>query len=313
MTREFKIQNSKFKNSRFFDSEKLSPNVFAYILMIPAALVMFGVVVYPFFYNVVLSFSNMSLRHFRDWHIIGLKQYGQVFSEKIFYSVFFKTLVWTFVNIFFHVTIGVALAIILNRKLFGKAAIRTLLILPWAIPQVIVALTWRSMFNYEYGAINLFIAQYFHMTPVEWLDKPLEAFSACIMTNIWLGFPFMMTIALGGLQSIPQELYEAADIDGASGWQKFWTVTLPLLRPVMIPAITLGIIWTFNNVNIIWLVSNGGEPSDQTHILVSYVYKAAFNLYRYGYAAALSMVIFAILLIFSLFFLKKTRASEAAY
>ncbi len=297
----------------FFDSEKLSPNVFAYVLMIPAALVMFGVVVYPFFYNVVLSFSNMSLRHFRDWHIIGLKQYGQVFSEKIFYSVFFKTLVWTFVNIFFHVTIGVALAIILNRKLFGKAAVRTLLILPWAIPQVIVALTWRSMFNYEYGAINLFIAQYFHMTPVEWLDKPLEAFSACIMTNIWLGFPFMMTIALGGLQSIPQELYEAADIDGASGWQKFWTVTVPLLRPVMIPAITLGIIWTFNNVNIIWLVSNGGEPSDQTHILVSYVYKAAFNLYRYGYAAALSMVIFAILLIFSLFFLKRTRASEAAY
>ncbi len=281
--------------------------------MVPAALVMFGVVIYPFLYNVVLSFSNMSLRHFRDWHLTGLKQYGQVFSDKIFYSVFFKTLVWTFVNIFFHVTIGVALAVILNRKLFGKAAIRTLLILPWAIPQVIVALTWRSMFNYEYGAVNLLIAHYLRMSPVEWLGKPLEAFGACIITNIWLGFPFMMTIALGGLQSIPRELYEAADIDGASGWQKFWTVTVPLLRPVMIPAITLGIIWTFNNVNIIWLVSNGGEPSDQTHILVSYVYKAAFNLYRYGYAAALSMVIFAILLAFSLFFLKRTRASEAAY
>lgn len=281
--------------------------------MVPAALVMFGVVIYPFLYNVVLSFSNMSLRHFRDWHLTGLKQYAQVFSDKIFYSVFFKTLVWTFVNIFFHVTIGVALAVILNRKLFGKAAIRTLLILPWAIPQVIVALTWRSMFNYEYGAVNLLIAHYLRMSPVEWLGKPLEAFGACIITNIWLGFPFMMTIALGGLQSIPRELYEAADIDGASGWQKFWTVTVPLLRPVMIPAITLGIIWTFNNVNIIWLVSNGGEPSDQTHILVSYVYKAAFNLYRYGYAAALSMVIFAILLAFSLFFLKRTRASEAAY
>ncbi|HEY9166931.1 MAG TPA: sugar ABC transporter permease [Candidatus Kryptonia bacterium] len=296
-----------------YDSERLSPNTFAYILMVPAALVMFGVVIYPFLYNVVLSFSNMSLRHFRDWHLTGLKQYGQVFSDKIFYSVFFKTLVWTFVNIFFHVTIGVALAVILNRKLFGKAAIRTLLILPWAIPQVIVALTWRSMFNYEYGAVNLLIAHYLRMSPVEWLGKPLEAFGACIITNIWLGFPFMMTIALGGLQSIPRELYEAADIDGASGWQKFWTVTVPLLRPVMIPAITLGIIWTFNNVNIIWLVSNGGEPSDQTHILVSYVYKAAFNLYRYGYAAALSMVIFAILLAFSLFFLKRTRASEAAY
>lgn len=295
------------------DSEKLSPTAFAYVLMLPAALVMFGVVIYPFFYNVVLSFSNMSLRHFRDWHLVGLRQYEEVFRGKIFYAVFFKTIVWTFVNLFFHVTIGVSLALILNRRLFGKAAIRTLLILPWAIPQVIVALTWRSMFNYEYGAINLFIAHFLNMAPVEWLGKPLEAFSACIITNVWLGFPFMMTIALGGLQSIPQELYEAADIDGASGWQKFWSVTVPLLKPVMIPAITLGIIWTFNNVNIIWLVSNGGEPSDQTHILVSYVYKAAFNLYRYGYAAALSMVIFIILLTFSLVFLKRSRASEAAY
>jgi arabinogalactan oligomer/maltooligosaccharide transport system permease protein len=297
----------------WFDSERLSTEKFAYILMAPAAIVMFGVVVYPFFYNVVISFSNMSLRHFRDWHLIGLKQYEEVFSGRIFYTVFLKTIIWTVVNVFFHVTIGVVLALILNRKLFGKAAIRTLLILPWAIPQVIVALTWRSMFNYEYGAINLFIAHYLRMAPVEWLGKPLEAFSACIITNIWLGFPFMMTIALGGLQSIPQELYEAADIDGASGWQKFWTVTAPLSRPVMIPAITLGIIWTFNNVNIIWLVSNGGEPSDQTHILVSYVYKAAFNLYRYGYAAALSMVIFVILFAFSLVFLKRTRASEVVY
>lgn len=281
--------------------------------MVPAAVVMFGVVIYPFIYNVVLSFSNMSLRHFKDWHLIGLRQYAEVFKGRVFYAVFFKTVIWTFVNIFFHVSIGVSLALVLNRKLFGRAAIRTLLILPWAIPQVIVALTWRSMFNYEYGSINLFIANFLNMSPVEWLGRPLEAFSACIITNVWLGFPFMMTIALGGLQSIPQELYEAAEIDGASGWHKFWSVTIPLLKPVMIPAITLGIIWTFNNVNIIWLVSNGGEPSDQTHILVSYVYKAAFNLYRYGYAAALSMVIFAILLTFSLVFLKRTRASETAY
>jgi arabinogalactan oligomer/maltooligosaccharide transport system permease protein len=217
------------------------------------------------------------------------------------------------VNVVFHVVVGVLLAVTLNRKLMGKGLIRTLLILPWAIPQVIVALTWRSMFNYEYGALNLAISQYLHMSPVQWLGKPLEAFGACIITNIWLGFPFMMTVALGGLQSIPHELYEAAGIDGASGWQRFWKITVPLLKPVMIPAISLGIIWTFNNVNIVWLVSNGGEPSDQTHILVSYVYKAAFNLYRYGYAAALSMVIFLILLVFSLYFLKRTKAPESVY
>ncbi len=288
--------------------------MFIIAFLLPSLLIMFGVIVYPFFYNVILSFSNMSLRHFRDWKIIGLRQYIKVFSENTFYIVFLKTIIWTFVNVTFHVVIGVFLALLLNNKsLKFKPIFRTFLILPWAIPQVITALTWRSMFNYEYGAINIFIAKYLNMSPIEWLLRPFEAFTACIITNVWLGFPFMMVVALGGLQSIPQELYEAADIDGASAWQKFKNITLPFLRPVMAPAITLGIIWTFNNLNIVWLVSNGGEPSDQTHILVSYVYKAAFNLYRYGYAAALSVVIFFILLVIGLYFLKKTRAVESVY
>ena len=145
------------------------------------------------------------------------------------------------------------------------------------------------------------------------MSQPFEAFAACILTNIWLGFPFMMVIALGGLQSISQELYEAAKVDGANRWQQFKSITLPMLKPVMIPAIVLGTVWTFNNINIMWLVSNGGEPSNQTHILVSFVYKAAFNLYRYGYAAALSMIIFLILLSSVLYFLRRTRATEGVY
>jgi arabinogalactan oligomer / maltooligosaccharide transport system permease protein len=122
-----------------------------------------------------------------------------------------------------------------------------------------------------------------------------------------------MVIALGGMQGIPHELYEAARIDGASRWRQFWHITLPLLKPVLLPAVTLGTIWTFNNLNVIWLVSNGGEPQDRTHILVSYVYKAVFNLYRYGYGAALSMVIFALLLVFSLLFLSRGKATESVY
>lgn len=288
-------------------------NSFPYFLALPAFIVMIIVIFYPFFYNVILSFSNMNLRHINDWSIIGLNQYIKVFSEPIFYTVFLKTIIWTVVNVFFHVLIGVTLALILNRKIPGKQIFRTLLILPWAIPQYIVALTWRGMFNYEYGAINLIITKYLSLTPVEWLKSPLEAFIAVIITNIWLGFPFMMIIALGALQSIPYELYEAADIEGARWYHKIWHITIPLIRPVMIPAITLGIIWTFNNLNVVWLVSNAGEPSDQTHILVSYVYKAAFNLYRYSYAAAFSMIIFFILLIMSFSFLKRTRATESVY
>ena len=293
--------------------KEFSKNSFAYYLVLPAFVVMILVIIYPFIYNIVLSFSNMNLRHINDWSIIGLNQYIKVFSEPIFYTVFLKTIIWTVVNVFFHVTIGVTLALLLNRKIPGKTIFRTLLILPWAIPQYIVALTWRGMFNYEYGAINLILTKYLSLPPVEWLKSPLEAFIAVIITNVWLGFPFMMVIALGALQSIPNELYEAAEIEGANWFHKLWKITIPLIKPVMIPAITLGIIWTFNNLNVVWLVSNAGEPSDQTHILVSYVYKAAFNLYRYGYAAAFSMVIFFILLVMSLTFLKRTRATESVY
>jgi arabinogalactan oligomer/maltooligosaccharide transport system permease protein len=296
---------------------RVAHRAFIAFLVVPSFLILVAVVFYPFVYNVVISFSNMSLRHIRDWEIIGFQQYYKVFFEPTqpnFYAVFLKTIIWTAVNVIFHVGLGVMLALLLNqRDIKGRPLFRTLLILPWAIPQYIVALTWRGMFNAEYGSINLIITRYLNLPAVEWLKSPTEAFLACILTNVWLGFPFMMVIALGALQSIPHELYEAANIDGASWWHKLRHITLPLIRPVMIPAITLGTVWTFNALNIVWLVSNAGEPSDQTHILVSFVYKAAFNLYRYGYAAALSMVIFLILLAFSLFFMRKTRATEAAY
>ena len=291
--------------------------LFIGFLVGPAFLILIAVVLYPFVYNVVISFSNMNLRHIKDWALTGPVQYIKVFTESTqpdFYTILFKTIIWTVVNVTFHVVIGVFLALLLNQKdIKGKPLFRTLLILPWAIPQYIVALTWRGMFNFEYGSINLLLTKYLHLPAIEWLKSPTEAFISCIIANVWLGFPFMMIIALGALQSIPHEIYEAAAIDGASWWHKLRHITIPLIRPVMIPAITLGTVWTFNNLNIVWLVSNAGEPSDNTHILVSFVYKAAFNLYRYGYAAALSMVIFAMLLTFSLFFMKKTKATEAVY
>ncbi len=292
----------------------LRARLFITLLLAPALLVILAVVLFPFLFNVLLSFSNANIYHIRDWRLIGFAQYVSVFQQQLFWSILGKTVVWTVVNIVFHVAIGVFLAVVLHQKFIrGKAAWRVLLILPWALPQYITALTWRGMFNYEYGAVNLLITKYLHLSPVQWLTSPFEAFLAVIITNIWLGFPFMMVIALGGLQSIPDELYEAADVDGASKWFQFWNITAPLLRPVMIPAITLGIVWTFNNINVVWLVSNMGEPADSTHILVSYVYKAAFSMYRFGWAAALSVVIFAILFVFAQVFLKKTSATEPVY
>lgn len=298
-------------------SPRTRHRLYLFFLVAPTFVILFGVVIYPFVYNVILSLSNMSLRHIRDWQIIGFGQYVKVFTEPSqpdFYMVFGKTIIWTVVNVFCHVVIGVSLALVLNQKeIRGKWLFRAILVLPWAVPQLIVALTWRGMFNYEYGAINLMLTQWLGVEGVQWLRQPLEAFIAVIVTNVWLGFPFMMVIALGALQSIPHDLYEAADIDGARWYHKLWHITVPLIRPVMVPAITLGTIWTFNNLNIVWLVSNAGEPSDQTHLLVSFVYKAAFNFYRYGYGAALSMVIFAILLVFSLSFMRRSKATDNVY
>jgi len=288
--------------------------LFLAALLGPALLVVVAVVAFPFLYNIVLAFSNANIYHIRDWRLIGFAQFVSVLRQQLFWSILLKTIIWTLANIFFHVTIGVFLAVVLHQRFIrGKPIWRVLLILPWALPQYITALTWRGMFNYEFGAVNLLIVKYLHLPPVQWLTSPFEAFLAVIIANVWLGFPFMMIIALGGLQSIPDDLYEAAEVDGASNWFQFWNITAPLLRPVMIPAITLGIVWTFNNINVVWLVSNGGEPADSTHILVSYVYKAAFNFYRFGWAAALSVIIFVILFTFSQIFLNRTRAAEAVY
>jgi arabinogalactan oligomer/maltooligosaccharide transport system permease protein len=325
-------------------------NSIAYLFVLPSVITIFAVIVFPFFYNIVLSLSNMSLANFQDWQVIGWHNYQEVLTDPKIWLIFLKTIVWTVVNVAFHVGIGLLLAVALNGPIRGKALYRILLIIPWAVPAYITALTWRGMFDYEYGAVNLLLTRFWQLPPVEWLlaawnwllgllptqvttsaiyqwfynafdfSPPVNwlgdvshAFQACIVANVWLGFPFMMVIALGGMQGIPHELYEAARIDRASRWQQFRHITLPLLKPVLLPAVTLGTIWTFNNLNVIWLVSNSGEPQDSTHILVSYVYKAVFNLYRYGYGAALSMLIFCMLLVFSLIFLNRSRATESVY
>ncbi|MDP6570536.1 MAG: extracellular solute-binding protein [Candidatus Marinimicrobia bacterium] len=294
-------------------AESFRENKTAYLFIAPAFVMVFAIIIFPFFYNILISFSNFSLNTFRDWQIIGFHHYVEVFTDLHFYTILIKTGIWTFTNLFFHLGIGILLAVLINRTLPAKPLLRTALIIPWAVPQYISALTWRGMFNQEYGSVNMILEKFLFMEGLQWLSSPTETFIACILTNVWLGFPFMMIVALGGLQSIPTELYEAAEVDGASRWQQFKCITLPMLMPVMIPAMILGMIWTFNNINVVWLVSNGGEPSDQTHILVSFVYKAAFNLYRYGYAAALSMIIFCILLVMGIYSIRQSNSTESVY
>jgi arabinogalactan oligomer/maltooligosaccharide transport system permease protein len=268
------------------------------------------VVYYPLAYSVWLAFRNMSLAHFFDHRFVGLEQFQRVLADPVFYAMLWKSVAWTGVNLVFHTLLGVSLALLLNGPIRGKALFRTLLILPWAMPQYISALTWRGMFNNEYGAINLILRQWFHLPGMPWQSDPFWAFVAPILVNIWLGFPFIMVVTLGGLSAIPNQLYEAADLDGASLWDKFRNVTWPQLVPVLSPALILGTIWTFNNVNVIWLVSQGGQPGDRTHILVTYLYKVAFSYSRYSYAAAFSVVVLLLLLGFLAFAIRRLAPQE---
>ncbi len=288
-----------------------APRRFPYMLLMPAAVVMLAVVLFPLLYNFYLAFRNMSLYHFTDHRWVGLDNFRLLLSEPVFYQMLGKSIVWTVANVVFHVGIGLVLAIVLSGPVRGRAFYRTLLILPWAMPQYISALTWRGMFNYEYGQVNLILTKWLGLPAIPWLTDPHWAFIAPIIVNIWLGFPFMMVVALGALSAIPGELYEAADLDAASLWQKFRHITLPGIMPVLTPAVLLGTIWTFNNMVVIWLVSRGGQPADQTHIMVTYIYKIAFTYYRYSYAAAFSVIVFLILLGFVMYVVRRTSPAEA--
>ena len=278
------------------------------LCLAPALTILLFALVYPLIYNVILSLSDANIYHIRNWKITGFRQYALVFAEPEFWIIFSKTMLWTAVSTFLQVVVGVSLAIVLHQSfIHGQSAWRVLLLLPWAMPQYITALTWRGMFHGQDGTVNAFLGRTFGWAPIEWLNSPFEAFAAATFVNVWMGFPFMMVVALVGLRSIPQNIYESARLDGASSWTQFIRLTAPLLRPVMLPATTLGIIWNFNNLNVIWLFSNGGEPGDSTHILASYVYKNAFTYYRFGWSAALSVVIFVILFLAVQTFLQINR------
>jgi arabinogalactan oligomer / maltooligosaccharide transport system permease protein len=284
------------------------------MLLAPAAIGLIALVVYPLMWELNLSFSNMSLRTFRDPQFIGLENYGRVFTEPVlrqvsFWQLFFQTILWTGINITFHVVGGMGLALLLNRQLAGRGIYRMLLIFPWAIPQVIAVLAWRGEFHYEFGFINIILRQ-IGLEPVAWLTAPTANFAAMLITNIWLGIPFMMVILLGGLQSISDEYYEAAEMDGASPWQKFWGITIPLIRPVTTPAIILGTVWTFNNFNVPFFINQ--YELESSDILVTALFRAAFQYNRYGFSAAFAFIVFAILVVYSVLYLKVTGGLKGA-
>lgn len=286
------------------------PGVYAYVA--PAMAGMLVLVLVPFLMGVGLAFFN------QDYEFVGMQNFKTILfpsgtSDTNFYFTLGVTVLWTASNIFLHVGIGLFLALILvSPKVRFKGLFRVLLIVPWAVPNYITALIWRWMFTAKIGAINRLLEAVGIQGP-DWFGQSFWAnFGANLATNVWLGFPFMMVVSMGALQSIPNELYEAADVDGASRWQKFRHITLPLLKPALFPAIILGTIWTFNMFNVIYLVSRGG-PDNQTNILITEAYRFFKELNQYGVAAAYCILIFVILMLYTLITNRVTKATKGAF
>jgi arabinogalactan oligomer / maltooligosaccharide transport system permease protein len=276
----------------------------AYAFLLPTAIGMTLLVAVPFLMGLGLGFfafgpGEIRFVGFANFASIIAAQEYPVTHPMSFYYTLAVTILWTIANVALHVGFGFALALLLSPTwVRGRGLFRVLLILPWAIPNYITALVFKGLFNSQFGAINAILVKV-GLAPVQWFDSFWPAFSANLVTNVWLGFPFMMVTVLGALQAIPQDLYDAARVDGAGPLVRFFKVTLPQVAPALLPAIILGTIWTFNMFNIVFLVSEG-QPEGSTDILVTEAYRWAFvRNGRYGYAAAYSTVIFVILALYS--------------
>jgi ABC-type sugar transport system permease subunit len=286
----------------------------AYLAIGPAMLGLSVLVGIPFFVGMGLAF----FRHVHgEFSFVGLQNFNQILQggegpHSIFYTLL-VTVIWTLLNVTLHLGIGLGLALLLHRHSSGWNRIyRVILIIPWAVPAYLTALIWRSMFDADVGVINRMLG----LEGMSWMHDTFTAFVANLVTNVWLGFPFMMVVCLGALTSIPKDLYDAADVDGANSWQAFTQITLPLLKPALLPAIILGSIWTFNKFEVIYLVSEG-RPDGGTDILVTEAYRWAFERGlaqggAYGKAAACSVLIFVVLLLYGWMTARVSRSAEEA-
>jgi arabinogalactan oligomer/maltooligosaccharide transport system permease protein len=307
-----------------------------FLYLLPAFLVMGVITFYPMGYQVWMSLTDYGIQNIRVGaplpNFVGLQNYISILTTNLGLSSFnfWRTLAfnlwWTFSNVIIHVALGIVIAVALNTEgLWFRRFYRVIYIIPIIIPQIIIASVFRNLFDPDYGALNQglqIVGALFRLPPemfhIRWIDQleypfaniPLTlSYFALLITNVWLGWPFMTIVATGALQSIPKELFEAADIDGATGWQKFWNITLPLIRPAMVPAAVYGIVVTFNLFTLIYFLTSGG-PLRKTEILLTAAFRLVNEQRAYGVAAAFSIYVFLILLGLTLLTNYITKATE---
>ena len=275
--------------------------------MLAPSLALAGVVIlYPFYQIVVLSLSDVS-RFGLVRGFAGLANFASVLSDGIFQAALLRTGVWTACVVGGTLAVSIPTALLLRQDFYGRGLARTLILLPWAVSLAMAAVAWLWSFNADYGMVNATLRQVGLMTgSVPWMARAATAFPVEILVGIVVSVPFTTTVLLGGLASIPGDLYEAAAIDGARPRHSFWFLTLPLLRPFITIAVVLNVIHVFNSFPIIWVMTQGG-PDNSTHILVTYLYELSFRLGRPGPASAVSLVMLAIVLCFTVVYLRLRR------
>lgn len=268
-----------------------------YGFILPSAIMMLILVAYPIIYGFYVSLFDTNL--INRWDFVGLKYYWEALTKPDFLQKLLITVEFTLLVLIGNFVVGILLALLLNMKLKGRTLFRLILILPWLFPEVVVALLWKWMFDPVYGLINhMLMSIHLINEPIAWLSSSTYALLGVVFVVVWKGYPLVLIFVLAGLQSIPSDLYEAAEIDGASKWKSFMHITLPSLRTVLVTTLILETVWWFKHFTIIHLLTGGG-PVDATRVVSIDIFNLAFTDFRFGQASALAFIVFLICFLIS--------------
>jgi len=290
----------------FFDRE----STLGYLLLAPGLAVLLIFVAYPFLLAIYLSLTNKLIAVESSGKFVGLQNYINLLQDSVFLETVINTFNYTFVSVFFKLVLGMAMALALNEAVLFKNLLRGTMLLPWIVPTALSALAWLWMFDSTFSVINWLLenAGLVDTGPV-WLGSPFWAMLSVQIVNVWRGVPFFGITLLAGLQTIPEELYEAAEVDGARAWHKFWHITVPLLMPVTAVVTLFSIIQTFADFEIVFVLTRGG-PGNSTHLFATLTQQIAIQNGRLGQGAAISLFMFPVLVVVVLLQLRYLRRGE---
>ncbi|MFV0386212.1 carbohydrate ABC transporter permease [Paracoccus sp. (in: a-proteobacteria)] len=274
-----------------------------YMYLTPAILLIALVMLVPLVMGISYSFQSMMLLRPKNAEFVGLANYIALWRDAKFWMSLENTLVWTFGSLFFQFFLGLGLAMLLNTHFAGKRLFQALVFLPWAVPTFLSALVWAWLFNPTIGPLPHWMAGLGLLSePYNILGDPDLAIWGPVAANIWYGVPFFAITLLAALQSIPSDLYEAAEIDGASRWQSFTKITLPFLAPMIAITVMLRTIWIANFADLIFIMTGGG-PANSSQILSTYIFTTAFKKLDFGYASTIAVALLLILFLYAVFVL----------